>query len=56
MTFAKSFRSAAAVVLNGDLAVFPTQPTSPHMFTVRSVVLRTLVALCWQPCGCKVGG
>ena len=33
--YVKSMRSAAAVVLNGDLAVYPTQPTSPHMFTVR---------------------
>ena len=35
MTFKKSMRSAAGVLLNGDLALFPTQPVSPHLHSVR---------------------
>lgn len=33
-TFQTSMRSAAAVLLNGDLALFPPQPVSPHLHTV----------------------
>ena len=37
MTFLKSMRGAAGVLLNGDLALFPAQPVSPHLHTVRSL-------------------